>query len=49
MAFVGARPPDVDPATAPMNHSNREVFDETAMAAGIETYVGVARRFLSGD
>ena len=48
MAFVGARPPDEDPATAPMNHSNRVVFDETAMAAGIATYVGVARRFLSG-
>jgi hippurate hydrolase len=48
MAFVGARPPDVDPATAPMNHSNRVIFDESAMAAGIATYVGVARRFLSG-
>ena len=48
IAFVGARPPDVDPATAPMNHSNRVVFDESAMAAGIATYVGVARRFLWG-
>ena len=48
MAFVGARPPEVDPATAPMNHSNRVVFDEAAMTAGIATYVGVARRFLSG-
>ena len=48
MAFVGARPPDEDPATAPMNHSNLVVFDESAMAAGIATYVGVARRFLSG-
>jgi amidohydrolase len=48
MAFVGARPPEVDPATAPMNHSNKVVFDESAMAAGIATYVGVARRFLSG-
>jgi hippurate hydrolase len=48
MAFVGARPPGQDPATAPMNHSNRVVFDEPAMAAGIATYVGVARRFLSG-
>jgi hippurate hydrolase len=49
MAFVGARPPDEDPATAPMNHSNRVVFDESAMAAGIAMYVGVARRFLSAD
>jgi amidohydrolase len=48
MAFVGARPADEDAATAPMNHSNRVVFDESAMAAGIATYVGVARRFLSG-
>ena len=48
MAFVGARPPEVDVATAPMNHSNRVVFDESAMAAGIATYVGVARRFLAG-
>jgi hypothetical protein len=30
-----------------MNHSNRVVFDEDAMAAGIATYVGVARRFLA--
>jgi len=49
IAFVGARPLHVDPATAPMNHSNRVVFDESAMAAGIATYVGVARRFLSED
>jgi len=48
MAFVGARPREIDVATAPMNHSNRVVFDESAMAAGIATYVGVARRFLSG-
>ena len=48
MAFVGARPADQDAATAPMNHSNRVVFDESAMAAGIATHVGVARRFLSG-
>ncbi|MEP6639791.1 MAG: M20 family metallopeptidase [Chloroflexota bacterium] len=48
MAFVGARPAEVDPATAPMNHSNRVVFDESAMAAGIATYVAVAKRHLSG-
>jgi amidohydrolase len=48
IAFVGARPAHEDPATAPMNHSNRVVFDEQAMAAGVATYVGVARRFLSG-
>jgi hippurate hydrolase len=48
IGFVGARPAGQDPATAPMNHSNRVVFDETAMAAGIATYVGVARRHLTG-
>ena len=48
MGFVGARPPDQDVATAPMNHSNRVVFDEAAMAVGIATYVGVARRHLGG-
>jgi hypothetical protein len=31
-----------------MNHSNRVIFDESAMAAGIATYVGVALRHL-GD
>ena len=34
LAFLGACPPGVDPATAPPNHSNRVVFDESAMAAG---------------
>jgi len=48
IGFVGARLPDLDPATAPMNHSNRVIFDESAMAAGIATYVGVALRHL-GD
>jgi hippurate hydrolase len=48
MAFVGARPVDEDPATAPMNHSNRVVFDEAAMAVGVATYVAVALRHLGG-
>jgi hippurate hydrolase len=43
---VGARPVDEDPATAPMNHSNRVVFDEAAMAIGVATYVAVALRHL---
>jgi amidohydrolase len=46
IGFVGARPIEEDEATAPMNHSNRVIFDETAMAAGIATYVGVAQRYL---
>ena len=42
MAFLGARPTSEDPATAPQNHSNLVVFDETAMAAGVALYA--ARR-----
>jgi amidohydrolase len=49
IAFVGARPPEVDPATAPMNHSNHVVFDETAMAVGAATYAAVALRHLGAD
>src|SRR5215207_3493184 len=39
MAFLGAAPPGVDPATVPQNHSNRVVFDEVALPAGIAVYV----------
>ncbi len=46
MAFLGARPPEVDPATAPQNHSNRVVFDESAMAVGAALYAAVAVRHL---
>jgi amidohydrolase len=42
MAFIGARPPDADPVTAPSNHSNRVVFDEPAMAAGGALYAAFA-------
>ncbi|MGH2511084.1 MAG: M20 metallopeptidase family protein, partial [Candidatus Limnocylindrales bacterium] len=47
MAFVGARPVDEDPATAPANHSNRVIFDEPAMAVGMATYAAVALRSLA--
>jgi hippurate hydrolase len=47
LAFVGARPAGVDPDTAPPNHSNRVVFDESAMAAGVAVHVGVARAELA--
>ncbi len=49
MAFVGARPADEDPATAPANHSNRVIFDEAAMAIGTATYVAVALRSLAAS
>ena len=42
MAFLGTRPPEVDPATAPTNHSNRVVFHEPAMAVGGAMYAGFA-------
>jgi amidohydrolase len=47
MVFLGARPDGVDLATAPMNHSNRVVFDEAAMAVGAAFYAGVALRHLA--
>jgi amidohydrolase len=34
-AFIGGCPPGVDPAEAAANHSNRVVFDEDAMPAGV--------------
>jgi amidohydrolase len=42
LAFLGGCPPDVDPAFAPPNHSNRVVFDERAMSAGVAVYAGLA-------
>jgi amidohydrolase len=46
MAFLGSRPSDLDPLTAPSNHSNRVVFDEPAMAVGVALHVAVALRHL---
>jgi len=46
MFFLGARPAAEDPETAPSNHSNRVVFEEAPMAAGVATYVAVALRAL---
>ncbi len=48
MFFVGARPPEEDPATAPQNHSNRVIHHEPAMAAGAAVYAAVALRHLAG-
>ncbi len=48
MAFVGGRPAEEDPATAPQNHSNRVVFDEPSMAVGVAAYAAAALRHLSG-
>jgi amidohydrolase len=46
MAFLGGRPAGLDPATAPQNHSNLVVFDESAMPTGVALYAAVALRHL---
>ncbi|MGY1856002.1 M20 metallopeptidase family protein [Modestobacter sp. SYSU DS0290] len=48
MAFLGACPPDLDPATAPGNHSNLVVFDEDALPAGAALYAQMALTALAG-
>ncbi len=42
MVFLGARPEGQDPLTAPQNHSNRVIFDEAALPAGMALYAAVA-------
>jgi hippurate hydrolase len=42
MAFLGACPPDVDLANAEANHSNRVLFDDTAMEHGVALYTAFA-------
>jgi amidohydrolase len=48
MAFLGACPPGVDPATAPANHSNLVVFDEEPLPAGVALYARMALDALPG-
>ncbi|GAA4882161.1 M20 family metallopeptidase [Pseudonocardia benzenivorans] len=49
LAFLGACPPGVDLATAPSNHSNRVVFDESAMPTGVALYAGLALEALAAS
>ncbi|MDE0139652.1 MAG: M20 family metallopeptidase [bacterium] len=42
MAYLGTCPPGLEPGRVPGNHSNRVVFDETAMAAGMALHAAVA-------
>jgi hippurate hydrolase len=49
LAFLGACPPGVDPSEAPPNHSNRVVFDEDAMVAGVALYSGYVLDALRPD
>lgn len=39
MVFLGGRPAAEDPASAPMNHSSRVVFDESVFAMGVALHV----------
>jgi hippurate hydrolase len=48
MAFLGACPPGLDPATAPANHSNLVVFDEEPLPAGVALYAQMALQALAG-
>ncbi|HSV67537.1 MAG TPA: M20 family metallopeptidase [Mycobacteriales bacterium] len=47
IAFLGGCPPDLIPGVAPPNHSNRVVFDDDAMVAGVATYAAVALHHLT--
>jgi metal-dependent amidase/aminoacylase/carboxypeptidase family protein len=48
MAFLGACPPDLEPGTAPGNHSNLVVFDEDALPVGVAVYAQMALNALAG-
>ena len=48
MAFLGACPPELDPVTAPGNHSNLVVFDEDALPVGVAVYAAMALDALAG-
>jgi amidohydrolase len=48
MAFLGACPPELDPGTAPGNHSNLVVFDEDALPNGVALYAQMALQALAG-
>ncbi len=47
MMFLGGTPDGLNPATAAPNHSNRVMFDESAMAVGTALYAAAALRHLA--
>jgi hippurate hydrolase len=47
LAFLGGCPPHLDPANAQPNHSDRVLFDESAMAGGAALYAALALDALS--
>jgi hippurate hydrolase len=46
MAFLGACPPELDPASAPFNHSAYAMFDEGVLSSGAALYAELALRRL---
>lgn len=46
MVFLGGTPLTANPATAAPNHSNRVMFEESAMAHGVALYASLALRTL---
>ena len=48
MAFLGGCPPELDPGTAPGNHSNLVRFDEDALPNGVALYAQMAMQALAG-
>ncbi len=47
MVFLGSCPTDLEPGTAPVNHSNLVRFDEDSMAVGIALHTAVTLDYLS--
>jgi amidohydrolase len=48
MAFLGGCPPELEPGTAPGNHSNYVRFDEDALPNGVALYAQMAMQALAG-
>jgi amidohydrolase len=47
--FLGACPPDIDPATAPYNHSAEARFDDAVLTEGVTLHAELALRRLAAD
>ena len=46
MVFLGSCPTDLEPGSAPVNHSNLVRFDEESMASGVALHTAVALDYL---
>ena len=45
--FLGSVPADVDPKTAPSNHSPFFTIDESVMETGVRTYVDLTLDYMN--